>query len=180
MVVGAVPNVEFRIAGKHRDDTADRFLGNSPPAVRAATTFLGFVEQSRLEMEYAGCDVFAAPSLYESFGLVHLEAMARGKPVVACNVAATPEVVVDGQTGILVPPRDSAALATALIRLLGQPDLARQMGRQALGHVQTQFSVDKFVDRTVAVYRSLAHESLRSVRSTHAVSDDFSAGKRAG
>jgi glycogen(starch) synthase len=155
-VVQAVPNVEFRIVGKHRDDTADRFLEASPSAVREATTFLGYVDRGGLEAEYARCGVFAAPSLYESFGLVHIEAMARSRPVVACNVAATPEVVVDGETGLLVPPRDSAALAHALIRLLTDLELAQRMGVQARAWVKAHFSTERFVEQTLGVYRQVA------------------------
>ena len=68
--------------------------------------------------EFFKADVFALPSLQEGFGLVFLEAMAAGLPIVAAHAAAVPEVVPDGEAGILVPPGDVDALAEALIRLL--------------------------------------------------------------
>ncbi|HEY0583876.1 MAG TPA: glycosyltransferase, partial [Chloroflexota bacterium] len=73
-------------------------------------------------------DVFAMPSIWEGFGLVLLEAMAAGRPIVASRVATIPEVVLDGQTGLLVPAGDSLALAEALAQLADQPALAARMG----------------------------------------------------
>src|SRR4030088_3131783 len=73
-------------------------------------------------------DVFAMPSIWEGFGLVLLEAMAAGRPIVASRVAPIPEVVLDGQTGLLVPAGDSLALAEALARLASDPALAARLG----------------------------------------------------
>src|SRR5207253_4803792 len=73
-------------------------------------------------------DVFAMPSIWEGFGLVLLEAMAAGRPIVASRVATIPEVVLDGETGLLVPAGDPLALADALAHLAQQPALAARMG----------------------------------------------------
>lgn len=81
---------------------------------------------------YRDCDVFAAPSIYESFGLVYLEAMAHGKPAIGCLAGGVPEVVVDGATGLLIPPGDSAALARAILKLAQDEPLAEQMGAAGL------------------------------------------------
>ena len=67
---------------------------------------LGDISRERLAEEYANADCFCLPSVQEGFGVVFVEAMAAGLPVVACQAAAVPEVVLDGQTGVLVPPRD--------------------------------------------------------------------------
>jgi len=161
-VVEVVPNARFRLIGK---DIADApggtsyqtyFAGFASPQAQAATDFLGFVDEKTVEQEYAACDVFVAPSLFESFGLIHLEAMARGKPVVACQAAATPEIVVDGETGLLVPPEDSQALAHAIICLLCEPDKARQMGRQGRLRAIKEFTLDRMVDETLAIYEQLS------------------------
>jgi len=92
-------------------------------------TLLGDISAADLFEEYANADVFCLPSVQEGFGIVFLEAMVAGLPVVACRAAAVPEVVLDGQTGLLVPPRDPVALATALGTLLADPERARALGR---------------------------------------------------
>src|SRR5262249_24343982 len=84
-----------------------------------------------LDSFYRDCTVFTAPSRYESFGLIYLEAMRWGKPVVACCAGGVPEVVRDGETGLLVPPGDAAALEAALSRLLADADLRTKMGSGA-------------------------------------------------
>jgi len=160
-VVAAFPRVRFRLVGKNTDRDAPGMVSYqayfktfASPAAQAATTFVGFVGDNDLEEEYAACDIFVAPSLFESFGLTHLEAMARGKPVVACRVAATPELVVDGETGLLVLPEDSDDLAHAIIRLLRAPNEARRMGEQGQERAFNQFSLDRMVDQTLALYQA--------------------------
>jgi glycosyltransferase involved in cell wall biosynthesis len=109
----------------------------------------------------ADCDVVAVPSLWEGFGLVLLEAMNAGKPVVASRVSAIPEIVLDGQTGLLVPPGDAQALASALGRLLGEPALAGEMGRLGRERLRSHFSVERMVDETEQVYRDLLGHGRR-------------------
>ena len=82
--------------------------------------------------EYRAADVFCLPSLQEGFGIAFLEAMASGLPIVACRSTAVPEVVPDGEAGLLVPPDDPKALARALIRLLRDPLLRRRMGEAGM------------------------------------------------
>jgi glycosyltransferase involved in cell wall biosynthesis len=97
-------------------------------------------------------DVLALPSWTEGLPLVVLEAMARRRPVVATPVGGTPEVVVDGETGLLVPPRDPDALAAALRRLLGDADLRRRMGEAGYQRVRERFAADAMADRMLAIY----------------------------
>ena len=103
-------------------------------------------------------DVFAMPSIWEGFGLVLLEAMAAGRPVVASRVATIPEVVADGETGILVPAGDPLALADALASLANQPTLARQYGEAGRERLRRQFSLEKMVGDTELLYRELVEE----------------------
>ncbi len=83
--------------------------------------FLGHVPFTRLAAEYRRADIFCLPSRQEGFGIVFLEAMAAGVPIIATRAAAVPEVIADGECGILVPPGDESALAAALERLLRDP-----------------------------------------------------------
>ena len=103
----------------------------------------------------AACDLFLMPSLWEGFGLVLLEAMAQGLPVVASRVSAIPEVVLAGETGLLAPPRDVPALREALLTLLRDPPLARHMGLMGMERLETHFSEQRMLDETLALYHEL-------------------------
>jgi glycosyltransferase involved in cell wall biosynthesis len=100
----------------------------------------------------AELDVFALPSWTEGLPLVVLEAMARSRAVVATSVGGTPEIVVDGETGLLVPPRNSAALAAALRRLLGDDELRTQMGDAGYRRVRDRFSAAAMTKRVLEIY----------------------------
>jgi glycosyltransferase involved in cell wall biosynthesis len=107
-------------------------------------------------------DAFAMPSIWEGFGLVLLEAMAAGLPIVASRVATIPEVVVDGETGLLVPPGDEVALALALAALAEDRGLAARLGAAGLLRLRRQFSLDKMVGDTELLYRELVEDRRRS------------------
>jgi glycosyltransferase involved in cell wall biosynthesis len=101
-------------------------------------------------------DVFALPSWTEGLPLVVLEAMAHGRPVVATPVGGTPEVVLDEETGILVPPRDPAALAAALRRLVDDADLRRRLGEAGRRRAADRFSADVMTRRMLELYDEVA------------------------
>ncbi len=103
----------------------------------------------------AACDLFFMPSLWEGFGLVLLEAMAQGLPVVASQVSAIPEVVAAEETGLLAPPRDVPAFREALLTLLRDPALAHDMGQAGMERLATHFSAERMVDATAALYHKL-------------------------
>ncbi|MBV8719929.1 MAG: glycosyltransferase [Chloroflexi bacterium] len=103
-------------------------------------------------------DVFAMPSIWEGFGLVLLEAMAAGRPIVASRVATIPEVVLDGETGVLVPAGDPVALADALAGLAMDSARARAYGDAGRERLRTQFSIEKMVGDTELLYRELLEE----------------------
>jgi glycosyltransferase involved in cell wall biosynthesis len=114
---------------------------------------LGFVPHDRLGELYVRSSVVACPSHREGFGVVCAEAMAYGRPVVAGAVGGLLDLVVDGETGLLVPPRDTAALRGALERLLGDPQLRRRLGEAARERAQRLLSWDRVTDATIAAYR---------------------------
>lgn len=103
-------------------------------------------------------DVFAMPSIWEGFGLVLLEAMSAARPIVASRVATIPEVVVDGETGVLVPPGDPIALADALAELAENPAVGRQFGEAGRERLRRYFSIEKMVGDTELLYRELIDE----------------------
>jgi glycosyltransferase involved in cell wall biosynthesis len=104
---------------------------------------------------YRRADLLVHPVRWEGFGLALLEAMLAGKPVVASAVSSAPEIVEDGGTGLLVPPDDPAALASAVVALLGDPDRADAYGRAGLERARSEFSVARMAERTAAVYAAV-------------------------
>jgi starch synthase len=99
--------------------------------------------------------VFACPSLYEPLGIVNLEAMACGTAVVASRVGGIPEVVSDGETGLLVPPDNPAALAAALNALVSDPGRAGALGAAGRKRAAAEFGWDAIAAQTVALYAEL-------------------------
>jgi glycosyltransferase involved in cell wall biosynthesis len=122
----------------------------------------GFVPHDRLAVEYGRAAVVVCPSHREGFGVVCAEAMAHGRPVVASAVGGLLDLVVDGETGLLVPPRDVAALRAAIERLLGDPDLRRRLGAAARERIRERFSWDAVTGATVDLYeRAVADRGER-------------------
>lgn len=97
-------------------------------------------------------DIFVLPSLWEGLGLVLLEAMAAKKPIVATNVGAIPEIVLDGKTGILVLPANTEALADGILRLIKQRNLAKTMGEAGRERLEVHFGIEKMVKKTERIY----------------------------
>ncbi len=109
--------------------------------------FTGHLSVSALAAQYAACSVFVLPSTQEGFGIVFLEAMAHAKPVVAARAGGAPEVVANGETGLLVQPADNQALHTALARLLADAGLRQQMGGAGQRRLEENFVFEKFRQR---------------------------------
>lgn len=104
----------------------------------------------------ADMDIFVMPSHWEGFGLVLLEAMSQSRPVVGTRVSAIPEIVVEGQTGLLVPPQQPQALADALHQVLSDAALAQRLGANGLQRLKDSFSPELMIDQTVGLYHEVA------------------------
>ena len=118
--------------------------------------FVGFVEERMKPFYYKAADVFCLPSVmkHESFGIVNLEAMACGVPIVASKIGGVPDVVKDGKNGLLIPPRNSEALADAIIYLLENYDIRKKMGKNGRKKVE-DYSWERIAEETGKVYLSL-------------------------
>jgi glycosyltransferase involved in cell wall biosynthesis len=103
-------------------------------------------------------DIFVMSSVTEGLGTSLLDAMACGKPVVASRTGGIPEVVEDGVTGCLVPPRDHTAMAEAIVKLLADKNLRERMGAAGLARVREQFTAERMVEKTLQVYEKLLSE----------------------
>jgi glycosyltransferase involved in cell wall biosynthesis len=108
----------------------------------------------------AGSDLFVLPSLWEGLPIALLEAMASGLPVVASDVSGSRQVVVHGETGVLVPPGNSDELKSAIAALLGDPERARSMGRAGRERVASEFSAGAQAERHARLYRQTVNEAL--------------------
>ncbi len=135
--------------------------GRLEAATRARVQALGLGESvllpGRVEPSawLARADVFVHTSRWEGFGIVLLEAMLAGLPVVATRVSAIPEIVVDGTTGVLTAPGDAAAIAAALSGLLADPERRRALGAAGRARARDEFSVARMAERTIAVYEGV-------------------------
>jgi glycosyltransferase involved in cell wall biosynthesis len=126
--------------------------------VRERVTFLGTVSREQLIDTYHAADVFVLPSIArsEAFGIVQLEAMACGKPIVNTQIeSGAPGVSLDGETGLTVEPGSAAALAAAINRLFDDPELRARYGAAGARRVCEHFSRDAMVTRTLALYREV-------------------------
>ena len=115
--------------------------------------FLSKLSYAELASCYAACDIFALPSRGEGFGLVYLEAMAFGKPVIGGAHGGTPEVIQDGVTGYLVQHGDAIQLATCIETLLSDPPLARKMGDRGRERVESEFRFSVFAKSLKKILR---------------------------
>ncbi len=161
-----LPDVELVLVGKDTENTEigetyraafKRRVGDADWARRV--TFAGAVPDEVLFQHYADCDVFCAPSRYESFGLVLTEAMAFGKPVVGSRAGGMREVVEDGVTGLLAEPGDAASLAEQLRSLVVEPDLRARLGAAARETFERKFARPVTVERTCEAYRGVAERA---------------------
>ena len=134
--------------------------------------FVGSKPQEMLPLYYAAADITVMPSHYESFGLVAVEAMASGTPVIASNVGGLSFTVKDGETGYLVPEENHFALAEQVHTLLKNPELRLRMGEEAAIHAQ-QYSWSNIADQIIAVYNE---EIALKYSPTVTVLSDFVAG----
>ncbi len=115
----------------------------------------GMLERAEVIQILSHATVFACPSLYEPLGIVNLEAMACGTAVVASAVGGIPEVVADGETGLLVPPDDPGAMAGAITALTADPARAGAMGEHGRRRAVGEFSWTSVAERTAALYAAL-------------------------
>ncbi len=128
--------------------------------------FTGEVDEADLPAYFAACDVFVFPSCtpIECLGLVMIQAMFCAKPVVASNIGGIPEVVVDGETGFLVPPLQPNLLAEKVVTLLQNPGLTTQMGSRGRKRAMAVFDLEKIVDNYERMYLEVWKKHLKAVK----------------
>lgn len=162
-VARMIPEAHFVVAGENTQTSADndyktRILQTAAtdPLLKSRLHYLGFRSDS--ERVIAAADVVVCSSHFESYGMVNIEAMASGKPVVSTNKGGPSETVADGVTGYLVPPGDAAGLALQVIALLENAALRRRMGAAGRTRVEDLFSVKAMA----AQYSQVVERVLKS------------------
>jgi glycosyltransferase involved in cell wall biosynthesis len=164
-VLQGVPAATATLVGSDRDAFwENRWRKTAPPAVANRVTFAGVVADRALEQHYANAHVFVAPSRYESFGLIFVEAMARALPVVALRAPGAADLIDDNATGLLVASDDSDALAAALVRLATDSAARNRIGSAAHALVEKRYSLPVLAAASAELYRDV----MRSRRPSRA------------
>jgi hypothetical protein len=170
-IVATCPEADFTIAGDDTRPMADglthrqRFEASPAwPGVADHVQFVGRVDDLERDRLYSTCDVFVAPSRFESFGLILVEAMMFAKPVVACDAGGMAEIVANGSNGLLVPPGNANALRDAIVSLVRSPELRDQMGAESRNRYERLYRVEAMVDGVNRYYDKILHTSTASWR----------------
>lgn len=153
-----VPDARLLVVGAFSNEDKKPFIEFIRKNRIYGVRFIGYVPEEDLPRYYHTCDIFCAPSLgYESFGMVLVEAMAAGKPVVASAIPGYSEVVKSGVEGLLVPPGDPQALARAIIHLLRNPQLRATMGELGKRKV-ARYSWRQIASEVLEYFQELAEQ----------------------
>ena len=156
-VVDVFPSVSVLVVGEDQGIQKDLIKLAEKLKVGKTVHFLGARFGDELASIYRKARIFVLPSLYETFGLAVLEAMATGLPVVATKVGGIPELVEDGRNGILVSPRDHSALAEGIIELLSDSRLSLRIGKRNVAQTK-RYSWWSVAEKVESVYKDLCHE----------------------
>jgi glycosyltransferase involved in cell wall biosynthesis len=148
------PHIRLKIVGSGPEENRLRALCQKL-GVSDIVEFLGLCSRERVRQLMSECDVFALPSWDEAFGIVYIEAMSQGKPVIGCRNEGIEEFVNDGETGFLVSPHDLDELTEKIRMLIEQREMAEGVGKAARRHVLMNFTWQKNVDQLMGVYREL-------------------------
>ncbi|HEX8022980.1 glycosyltransferase family 4 protein [Mucilaginibacter sp.] len=156
LVLQQNPGILFELIGNdHGNDYQNTFKANNSDNVLQKVIFSGKVDHKTLSQAYQTCDIFVAPSRYESFGLIFIEAMSYGKPVIGCNVGGVSEIITDKYNGLFAEPGDAQSLADKIIQLVNNGDLREQMGLNARKTVEDKFTGGQLADNSLAYYNKI-------------------------
>lgn len=153
------PGTKYQIFGDGPEEQQLRELAKRLKISDSTLSFRGWNDPREAMRE---SDIVVIPSTEEAFGYVALEAMRESLPVVASAVGGLPEVVADGESGLLIPPRDPAAIASAVCALLKDPELRLRFGRRGREILEERFSLEDMVRSTIQVYESVLGHGLAS------------------
>jgi glycosyltransferase involved in cell wall biosynthesis len=157
-VLKKMKNAKLAIAGEGTEAASLR-AQIKKLGIEKSVFMLGKLQREQVAELMAAADVFVLPSLFESFGLVLLEAMATGTPVVCTQTQGALEIVKNGEDGLVVPPGDDDALAEAIVRVLSDRRLAEHLRTNGQKKVHEKFSWEKTAEKTLALYKMVCEEN---------------------
>lgn len=154
-VIQKFPDLILLVIGKGPERKSLKLIADSLK-LQSHIIWLGEQDQKEVFKLYGIMDIFVMPSLYEGFGLSAAEAMAAGLPVVATRVDGLTEVIVDGENGFLVEAGNSAALSEAIVHMLSNPELSKQLGENGTKHISAFFCDHIFKNSWLSAYSKLS------------------------
>lgn len=156
LVLQKNPNVVFELVGNDPGNQYKTwFTQDNEDLPSHKVVFSGRVPDNALADAYGGCDIFVAPSRYESFGIIFIEAMSYGKPVIGCKVGGVPDIITDKYNGLLADAGDAPSLADKILFLAADEVLRRQMGLNARKTVEDRFTGEKLAINSLHYYQTL-------------------------
>lgn len=156
LVLDKINNIYFTLVGQVSENIYQhKFQAMWGKKFYDCVIFAGKVDSEKLNQMYRECDLFVAPSRYESFGLIYVEAMSYGKPVIGCKTGGIPEVIDEEVTGLLAQSGDPKDLAEKILKLAGDADLRHQMGQQGRLRVERLFSREQMAKQTIENYEAI-------------------------
>ncbi|MEP0828310.1 MAG: glycosyltransferase [bacterium] len=154
LALDSMPTLRLTMAGRGRMTPQLRSMADEL-GLKEAVSFPGFIEHDRVFRLLAEHDLMVMPSRQESFGVAALEASAAGIPVIASAVGGIPEVVIDGATGLLVPPESPERLAEAIVKLAADASLREKLGNAGRKFVAENYRWDDNIKQMIEIYNSL-------------------------
>jgi glycosyltransferase involved in cell wall biosynthesis len=155
-IVRALPDARLMLLGRfHRDDREARWLRRFQLREKLFRRVHWLGRRDNVQDYMAAMDICVVPSVEEPLGLVAVEAQAAGVPVIATRVGGLPEIVADGETGLLVPPRDPAAIAHAVLRLRNDPELRSRLVAAGRESARAKFDPELLTEEVIRAYREL-------------------------
>ena len=153
LVINKYNNVIFQLIGIDPEQSFEnKFRFENNEAVNKKVIFSGVLDNATTHKAYATCDIFVAPSRYESFGLIYIEAMSYGKPVIGCKVGGVPEIIKNNLNGLFAEVGSEVSLAEKICYLLEDEALMKEMGSKARKTVEHRFSREILALNSIEYY----------------------------
>jgi glycosyltransferase involved in cell wall biosynthesis len=156
LIIKKYPDTVFKLIGIDENKAYEhKFQEENAANFKSKVTFIGLLDKQALDKAYSDCDIFVAPSRYESFGLIYIEAMSYGKPVIGCKVGGVSEIILDNQNGLFAIPGDPVSLAEKIISLCVDDTLRTRLGSNARETVENRFTKEILAANSLAYYQKV-------------------------